>query len=278
MASKNRIALSLLLAAGILVAVTQPSCAGDLPVTVENLVWDPETGTASFEFVNTSDQAVTAWYYAGIFRYVDGEEIVTWLGQDAAAGAGLSEGPPERAVATGPLQPGERRTQEMIFTAPTYKKEGLASPPLELEVVALVFNDTSALGGMFWVHRIRDNRLNKVRELALWLHAIENELYAKDSEPSFQRLSSRMSSYNESAEPFSKVDARVATSQMRVLLDDVELSRRSSEDALLEFERTLRHRYENRLLHLTPKQQGALILAEQEDLAMLPDENDREEE
>ncbi len=278
MSSKLRKVLSLLLAAGVLVAFAPPGFAGELPVTVGNLFWEPNTGLASFEFVNTSDQAVTAWCYAKIFRYLDGEEIVTWYCQEAAAGAGLAEvAPAEFAAANKSLQPGERRTHETRIIAPTYKKEGLADPPLELEVVALVFFDTSALGDMFWVEHLRDSRLGEAKELALWLHAIKDELYAKDSDPSFQRLFNRMSIYNEKREPFSRVNARGATNQMRRLLADVESGHRSSEDALQDFEKAISLLYDGRLLHLTLEQRAALIPAEWDDLAALPETNLEEE-
>jgi hypothetical protein len=142
------------------------------PLDVVGLDHDLATGVVRFQLVNESDQPVSAWEVAVVFRYQDGQEAVTYYGQDHWRGAAA-----ERAWGIGghgPLDPGQVRSVELHLT-PDARRE-LADPPVEVELADAIFTDNSHYGNQTFVEQTFRARAGSTLEICRYAKELRRTL------------------------------------------------------------------------------------------------------
>lgn len=162
----HRIALIALCSVTLTIGVSLPTVAAEpTGVKIINKAYDPETGTVSFELLNTSDKTITAWDVALAISDVRGHGVELGKGMDIyhslvaeEAALNLNQG-----MSISPAEPDQFLPGESVAVEMEVGSVAVEPSAMSLIVELVVYEDTSFEGDLKMAERCFQNRANQVR-------------------------------------------------------------------------------------------------------------------
>jgi hypothetical protein len=165
-------------------------------VDVQNQLFDPETGTITFDIVNDSSVPLTAYTYEVRFTRNSGEEVVHQKSEDFAGTAQLPSAAPGDLSITVPeeLLPipakGRRTIRENLRAPDPGLEAGDPSVRAVASIRGALFADGDSFGVAETVKRIKQTRVDRAEKLGAYVAALKAADRASERDEVLRSLAS----------------------------------------------------------------------------------------